>query len=108
MKKKIIVIGILMLLTFISVGAISNNFEETQIQTIEEEPEYEPLGYTPIDIIAPRTGQNINKNAPLHIITERLNDVFGVGPAKITVIIETCGPEGEIVASGSVNVWLLP
>ena len=95
------------MLPCISVGAISNNFEETQIQTNEKEPEYEPLGYTPIDIVTPKTGKNINKNAPLHIITERLNNVCCDGPTRITVTIQTCGPESEVIASGSVIVWLL-
>ena len=109
MKKKIIAIGILMLLTCISVSAISNNFEETQIQTKElEEPGYEPLSYTPIDIIVPREGRNINKNSPLCIITQRLNNMCCSGPAKITVIIETVGDEAEVIASGSVYVLLMP
>ncbi len=97
-----------MLLTCISVGAISNNFEETQIQTNEKEPEYEPKGYTPISIIVPREGWNINKNAPLILVTQRLNNVCCSGPAKITVLIQTYGPHAEIIALGSVNVWLMP
>ena len=107
MKKKIIVIGVLMLLTCISVGAISNNFEETQIQTNEKEPEYEPKGYTPISIIVPREGWNINKNAPLVLVTQRLKDVCCSGPVKITVYIETCGDGAEVIAGGSVLVNLV-
>ena len=63
-------------------------------------------GYTPIEIVVPNEGATIHKNAPLTIVTERLNDVCCSGPAKITVYIETMGAGGEIIASGSVLVNL--
>jgi len=64
-------------------------------------------GYTPIEIRVPKEGKEINKNAALTIVTERLDDVFGIGPAEITVAIRTIGPRGELVASGSVRVFLV-
>ena len=64
-------------------------------------------GYTPITIRVPRDGADVNKNAALTIVTERLPHVFGTGPAKITVIIETIGREPEVVASGEVYVNLV-
>ena len=63
-------------------------------------------GFTWIDIRVPREGATVHKSAPLTIVTERLDEVTGIGPAKITVYIETTGPSGEIVAAGIVDVNL--
>ena len=63
-------------------------------------------GFTWIDLRTPKEGETVNKNAPLIIVTERLDEVTGIGPAKITILIETTGPIPETVAAGIVNVNL--
>ena len=67
-----------------------------------------PVGYTPVGIRVPREGAEIHKTASLVIITERLTDVCCVGPAEIEFCIKTIGPNAELIASGSVDVLLLP
>ena len=67
-----------------------------------------PVGYTPVGIRVPRDGAEVNKNAPLVIVTDRLTDVCCAGPAEIIFTLKTIGSDAEIIASGEVDVLLLP
>ncbi|GAH21390.1 unnamed protein product, partial [marine sediment metagenome] len=72
------------LIAVLAIAVLAGMVLEAAVTNTSADP-----GYTPITIRVPREGADVNKNAALTIVTERLPHVFGTGPAKITVTIET-------------------